>query len=138
MRTGSMLACLFTVLALASPAASEAPSPEDAPCRADAERYCASVERGQGARSRCLQEHLAELSSECRARVEARPPGGRKPKRVGGLDASCAADLSKHCPDESRHGARVRCLRAHRDELSEKCAERLEQKRGRKKAQPEG
>jgi hypothetical protein len=132
-----MLFCLVVFLALTIPAASEETSAKEAPCRADVERYCASVEKEKGARSRCLRQHLAELSPACRERIESRQRRGGQPQRIGRVEDSCAADLSAHCPNEQRHGAQIRCLRAHGDELSAECSERLTQKRERKKLQPE-
>ncbi len=34
---------------------------------------------------------------------------------------ACAAEVQKFCPDESRAGKIARCLRPHKDELSEEC-----------------
>lgn len=42
-------------------------------CKDDVSRFCADVQPGRGGIVRCLREHEAELSSECRA---AMPHGG--------------------------------------------------------------
>lgn len=35
-------------------------------CRADYERHCADVERGEGRAARCLYEHRDDVSPDCR------------------------------------------------------------------------
>jgi hypothetical protein len=136
MRSGPMRLCLLAFLALTMRAASEEVPAKGGPCRADAERYCASVGMEKGARSRCLREHLAELSPTCRERIDSGRRHGADSKRIGPLE-DCAADLHAHCPNEQRHGAQVRCLRAHRDELSAECSERVSGKRKPKQPQSE-
>jgi len=36
-----------------------------AACAADVEKYCAGIERANGAFRQCLRDHRAELSSDC-------------------------------------------------------------------------
>ena len=36
-----------------------------AACAADVQKFCAGVERGNGALGKCLRAHRAELSSDC-------------------------------------------------------------------------
>jgi hypothetical protein len=47
-------------------------------CAADLDKFCAGKERGRERRS-CLQEHMDQLSADCKAAVEAR--GERRRKR---------------------------------------------------------
>jgi hypothetical protein len=35
-------------------------------CRADAERFCATVEKGGGRKMMCLRDHASQLSPACR------------------------------------------------------------------------
>jgi Cysteine rich repeat len=42
----------------------------NAPCREDIRALCANLEPGHGAMQRCLQEHLGDLSSGCRAHLQ--------------------------------------------------------------------
>jgi hypothetical protein len=35
-------------------------------CRADVERFCASVEKGGGRKMMCLRDHASQLSPACR------------------------------------------------------------------------
>jgi hypothetical protein len=74
-----LLLTLFCPAALAQnavappTAAPGAPSPSlklargkmHAACAADLEKFCAGVERGNGALRECLRAHRAELSSDC-------------------------------------------------------------------------
>ena len=46
-------------------------------CAADLQQYCEGKERGR-ARRECLQSHMAQLSAECKAAVEARGRGHRR------------------------------------------------------------
>jgi hypothetical protein len=46
-------------------------------CAADLEKFCAGQERGRERRE-CLQSHLDQLSSDCKAAVQARGEGRRR------------------------------------------------------------
>lgn len=39
-------------------------------CSADIRKFCADVEHGKGKIRDCLSQHVADLSSECKTRVE--------------------------------------------------------------------
>jgi Cysteine rich repeat len=74
-----LLLTLFSAAALAQDATAPptttpgAPSPSlkvarakmRAACGADLQKFCAGVERGNGALRQCLRAHRAELSSDC-------------------------------------------------------------------------
>jgi hypothetical protein len=49
-------------------------------CAADAQRFCANVERGKGAMRTCLQAHETQLSEGCRAARSARDAARAKDK----------------------------------------------------------
>jgi hypothetical protein len=52
----------------ATPGAAEARARVRSACAADAEKFCAGVERGKGGGMRaCFAAHEAQLSAECRA-----------------------------------------------------------------------
>ena len=52
----------------AAPGAAEARAKVRSACAADAEKFCAGVERGKGGGMRaCLEAHAAQLSAECKA-----------------------------------------------------------------------
>jgi len=41
-------------------------------CQADIAKHCAGIEHGQGRVARCLKDHEAELTPDCRAAFDAR------------------------------------------------------------------
>jgi len=52
----------------AAPGAAEARAKVRSACAADAEKFCAGVERGKGGGMRaCFEAHEAQLSTECKA-----------------------------------------------------------------------
>lgn len=64
-------------LFLAQGAAAEAPPKGGGACKADTEKFCAGVKPGDGRLAKCLKEHEAELSPECKASTAkraAKPP----------------------------------------------------------------
>jgi Cysteine rich repeat len=112
-------------------------------CGQDLQRFCNGVQPGEGRLIRCLSSHRSELSSACTARVAAaRPVAGEVPTSEnmqspgqpsagvptshtvteGALRASCGPDAQKLCGGISReNGAIIKCLSAHRMELSPTC-----------------
>lgn len=42
------------------------------PCKADAQKFCAGVQPGQGRIIACLKQHAAELSPACKSGMEQR------------------------------------------------------------------
>jgi hypothetical protein len=68
-----------------------------------------------------MKEHKSELSPECRERVEAKKEKARD--RI----ESCEADRQKFCADVKGGKRRVnKCMRGHRDQLSEGCRDFFE------------
>jgi hypothetical protein len=53
----------------------------NAPCSQDIHTFCANLEPGNGAMQRCLQEHLGDLSSACRAHLQRRVEHALTPTR---------------------------------------------------------
>jgi hypothetical protein len=96
------------------------------PCDEDAKKFCPDAEPGSGGVRRCLQEHLDQLSPECREQIS-RGRRRRHPPRFRG----CEADLDKFCKDMPPGGGRLlNCLREHEADLSEECKKRLATGRG--------
>lgn len=59
------------------------------PCKADIEKFCKDVQPGEGRIVKCLKEHEAELSVECKAKdLELKG-------KVSGVKEACQADLDK-------------------------------------------
>ena len=63
-----------------------------AACMHDAKRLCAAVLGNQEARMKCMKQHRAELSPECRAKIaEQRDIDGTRPASGGSSREKCAA-----------------------------------------------
>lgn len=97
-------------------------------CKADIEKFCASVEKGEGRIVRCLKENEAQLSTECK---EHRDNMKSKIKEnLKEAHAVCEADIDKFCEDvEPRKGAILKCLKKNKDEVSAECREFFQRKR---------
>jgi Golgi apparatus protein 1 len=109
------LALLF-VVALLFHAVPSNLSATDGPCQEDIRKFCRDVTPGSGRIDRCLREHEAEVSRECR---EMRL--GIREKVRGTLDA-CLPDVNRFCRRVQAGEARiVRCLKEHEAELSLQC-----------------
>ena len=81
-------------------------------CKADVEKFCKNVEKGGGRIKQCLQDHKADLSVECKTKME------RHEQRK----AACKADVEKFCKDIPRGKGQVRaCMKSHESELSPAC-----------------
>jgi hypothetical protein len=115
---------LASVLVLVSAAAVRA---DDAsPCRADVERLCAGVQRGEGRLRSCVRSHLSELSAACREHlehVEQSFRSGFAPRLI----LACKVELETLCKDVEPGGGRWRrCLGENTGRLSEPCQRLLE------------
>jgi len=94
---------------------------EDA-CRADAEKLCPGVRRGEGRILVCLQAKEAQLSPACKQQVDV---VGKKVKEVG---AACGDDVAQFCPEVKTGGGRVlKCLAANNANLSQTCQKVIQQ-----------
>lgn len=95
-------------------------TPRQNPCAADVQKFCAGTEAGQGRYRECLQQHVNELSTECKAHVEAHQ-GGRGGGRSRWQEA-CSAEVEKFCKDVEVGQGRVhQCLVSHQAELGTEC-----------------
>lgn len=85
-------------------------------CKADIEKFCKDVKPGGGAIMKCLKEHDAELSAECKDRESAMK------ENTKAMHDACKADMEKFCQDvKPGGGAVMKCLKEHQAELSEPC-----------------
>jgi hypothetical protein len=126
----AIYAALVGVLAIGSPTlkAQDVPSLGKV-CKSDREKFCPGMKRGDGKFGSCMKEHVAELSPECAAAVEA----GKQARKA--IQANCKADVAKFCADATKeHGAIGKCLESHASELEQPCADALKSRPGGKRA----
>ncbi len=113
---------LLTSLVSFSPAHAE-DKHENGPCAADRKKFCADVKPGGGAIIKCMKEHEAQLSTECKAMGEK-----MKGKMKEGREA-CKGDVEKLCKGvQPGGGAIIKCLHEHQAELSEQCRNTIPQR----------
>lgn len=87
-------------------------------CRADVDKLCATAEKTQGWRAKCLRDNAAQLSAECKTAVAALRDVREK------VRAACKDDLATLCKTEeaAKEGARpMQCLRQNDAKLSAGC-----------------
>lgn len=81
-------------------------------CKADVEKFCKGVEKGDGRILKCLKDHQAELSSGCQTKME----------KAAQRRAACKPDAEKFCKDTPRGKGQMKaCMKAHEAELSPAC-----------------
>ncbi len=112
------------LLSLLSASFSFAEPHEHGPCKEDVKKLCADVKPGGGAIIKCMKEHEASLSSECKANIEKKKSehkGMGEGRFKKGREA-CKADIEKFCKGITPGGgAIIKCLKEHNAELSEEC-----------------
>jgi hypothetical protein len=90
------------------------------PCANDIAQFCKEVKPGGGRLVRCLKEHEAELSAQCKASIE------EARTKVKEAHSACADDIQKLCKDVRPGGGRiVRCLKENEGQLSPECRDEL-------------
>jgi hypothetical protein len=119
------------VIALGAVVASAAGAAEH-PCKADAEKFCAGVQPGQGRIVQCLAQHEADLSPECKQKRDSFR------EQMEEVREACEGDVKKFCSGVQPGGGRIaRCLQQHRNELSDACRGEGEKMRERGQARRE-
>jgi hypothetical protein len=87
-------------------------SAKEEACAQDIKRLCKDTQPGAGRIVKCLKEHEAELSSECKSHFTAAQKG----------EGPCKEDREKFCKGVELGGGRVmKCLKQHEAELSASC-----------------
>jgi hypothetical protein len=119
-----LLGLLASLLVLAAAAVLRAD--DEYPCRADIDRLCAGVQRGEGRLRSCIRSHLSELSAACREHLEhvrQSLQNGFAPRLI----LACKDELETLCKDVDPGGGRWRrCLWDNAMHLSEPCQRLLD------------
>ena len=125
------MSLLFTlVLGMVSIAGAHSHEGGEGPCAKDREMYCAGVEHGEGRLMKCMKDNADKLSAECKAHQ------AKAKEAMKDVKEACHADAEKFCGDVKHGRGRVmKCMKEHKDELSEACkAEVASVKEMRKKS----
>lgn len=97
-------------------------------CRADIEKFCPNIKPGGGAYRDCLKSHAAELSPACQEHLK------QVKAKVAAWRQACKDDVQKFCADVAPgRGNVAKCLRQHRNDLSQACKDQLAQGRQRRR-----
>ena len=89
-------------------------------CSGDVAKFCKDVQPGEGRIIKCLKEHEKELSPACRQHV------ADMEKRLKETTQACHDDVMKFCKDvKTGEGRILRCLKAHENDLSPQCREKV-------------
>jgi golgi apparatus protein 1 len=89
-------------------------------CSGDAQKFCKEVEPGQGRIMKCLMQHKAEVSQECRDTFIKKAEALES--KVKTMQKACSGDVQKFCKEvEPGQGRIMKCLMQHKAELSDPC-----------------
>jgi len=96
----------------------------EGPCHSDMEKFCKDVEHGGGAVMKCMKEHEAELSTECKSHRD------MMKEHMKDVHEACKADAEKFCKDvKPGKGRMKKCMKSHKKELSQACKDSRKNKR---------
>jgi hypothetical protein len=112
-----------TMLAIVVCAATAAVAAEgEPPCLGDVKRLCANVPPTGSFVQGCLEAHSDALSAGCRKHV------GQVTRDGETLGAACRSDIDRYCSGlPIAAGAQDSCLVQHRETLSSKCRDALDE-----------
>jgi hypothetical protein len=106
------LAGLAAFLAFAAPRLVSAHEDYHPHCKADLEQFCKDVKPGYGREYKCLKDHDASLSADCKAHVD----------KAEATHDACEGDINQFCSAEKGHPKKIHeCLKAHKASLSQGC-----------------
>jgi hypothetical protein len=114
-----LLSLLFAAVASTASAQMDALGP----CNADAQKLCAEVEAGHGAKMKCLSAHEAELSPECKERIAAVKV--KVAELAKEIETACGDDGKKLCAEHHLGAGLLPCLSEHEKALSPSCRDWL-------------
>jgi len=132
MRTTSCVCRLALLTVVLTVSAAPAWARPVGPCRQDIQKFCPNATPGSGAFRDCLEQHKAELSPACQARIN------EAKSRIADWRKACGADLQKVCSDVVGPRNLRRCLSQHRDQLSPSCQDQLAKHPERERHHPQG
>lgn len=93
----------------------------EGPCAADRAKFCGDVKMGEGAMMKCMHSHKDELSAGCKEHWTSMKSEMKE------AHEACHGDVEKLCGDVKRGKGRiVKCLREHKDQLSDGCKAEFE------------
>ena len=89
-------------------------------CRADVEKHCAGVEKGEGRIAQCLKAKEADLSAECKSEMSAKKE--KMKAAMQGMSEACQKDMETHCGEvEGGQGHMMKCMKQNRKNFSDAC-----------------
>jgi hypothetical protein len=110
-------ACAVTLFAAPAFAADEEQSSVRQACAADFTKFCPGQEPRSEAGRACMRTHHSEFSQACQSAI-----ASRRAEMLDRIKSACSTDIAKFCNSSSQTDGRPgRCLREHKDELSESC-----------------
>jgi len=93
----------------------------EGPCSQDRETFCADVEPGEGRLMKCMKDNADKLSKECKEHQ------AKAKEAMKDVKEACHADAEKLCGDvKPGRGRIMKCMKKHKDELSEGCKAEVE------------
>jgi hypothetical protein len=94
-------------------------APKVNPCSADLQKFCQDA-GSFGDRMKCLKDHEADLSDECKqARAKMRQAVH---KRLNKAKEACQSDIDQYCKDvKEGEGRIIACLKGHLEVLTPSC-----------------
>jgi len=119
-----MKALLMSILLLTASASFA--HQHEGPCKADREKFCKDVQPGEGRIVKCLKEHEAELTAECKAKKE------EIKEDIKEMKDACHEDAQKFCANEKsgKHHL-MKCLKSNEASLSQACKDSMPKHKGK-------
>ena len=131
MRSALGVAAVLAMIVVVGARAAWAADDEAPPCLADVQQFCANVPPTGNFEQGCLQAHRDQLSADCRKRVDTYTTDNEA------LSSACGSDARRYCENiQTAAGAQQSCLVTHRESLSEKCREKLDEQSKRESTGP--
>ena len=93
-----------------------------AACQSDIAKHCQDVKEGEGRIVACLKGHVDDLTPRCKMAYDKIDIQIQKRKIIKNFAEACKDDAEKFCKDVAAgKGGKMKCLKEHKDELSDSC-----------------